>query len=85
MEHRGYIVNGPGRERDVIGCVHCRAQLLVTPPKGAESVRLDRCGQCSGTICPKCAEQLTRVMKCTPFEQRLERVERRAEFLRRIL
>lgn len=80
MEHRGYIVNG-SREADVLGCVHCRRQMIIKPKKGCESVRLDRCGQCHGTICPPCAEQLTKVTKCTPFEVWLERIERRHRLL----
>lgn len=80
-ERRGYISNGPGRERDVLGCAHCRRQLVVTPPKGAESVRLDRCGQCTATICRRCAAELARTLKCDPFEARMERAEARGRML----
>lgn len=78
VQHRGMIENGPGTTRDLIGCAHCRMQIEVTPPKGAESFRLDRCGQCHATICPKCAAELAQSMKCAPFEKRLERVEAQA-------
>ena len=79
---RGYMSNGPGVESDVLGCSHCRLQMEVTPPKGAESVRLDRCGACDAAICQKCADELSRTLKCTPFEKRLEQVEARANFLK---
>lgn len=85
MEHRGYFTNGPGREHDILGCSHCRRQLRVTPPKGAERVTLPRCSRCDSTICPDCAKRMAETLKCIPFEEHLERIERKGELLRRVL
>lgn len=76
--HRGYMSNGPNVEVDVMGCAHCRMQMEVIPPKGAESVRIDRCGQCHAPVCPSCAAELARTLKCSPFEKRMELYESRA-------
>lgn len=73
-EKRGYLMVGK-RERDVIGCGHCRHQIVLDP--GRDAARLDRCGACSSTICRRCAAELARTMKCEPFEKRIETIERR--------
>ena len=84
-EHRGYLQTGYG-DADVLGCSHCRRQIVVAAQKGRDttSVRLDRCGACHATICSPCAAELAQTMKCRNFEQRLEAVERRANFLKGI-
>ena len=83
-EKRGYFRTGD-LERDVLGCTHCTRQILLTPPKGCDRTRLNRCGQCSGTICDPCAKRLLAEARCRPWEARVERTERREEFLRKAL
>lgn len=78
-ERRGYLAVGK-READVLGCSHCRRQIVLGA--GKDSVRLDRCGQCAKTICGPCADELARTLKCRPYEMRLEQIERRASFLK---
>ena len=78
VRHFGYAQNGPGREADVLSCAHCQFQIFVQPPKGKDSVRIDRCGQCDAAVCPKCADELVRTLKCAPFQKRLETIESRA-------
>ena len=86
----GYQRIGIGKraqERDVIGCNHCRHQIVVQPDKGSDSpkMRLDRCGACSRTICPSCAAELATTMVCKPFEARLDQTERKAAALRALM
>jgi len=81
QEHYGYITTGRD-ERDVAGCNHCRRQIVIQPPQGATSFRLDRCHACMRTICAGCAGELARTMKCRPFEQRIEQLEQTARLAR---
>lgn len=71
-------------ERDCLTCNHCQKQVVVEPIKGADTTpkQIHRCGQCSRTICDRCAADLARTLKCAPWEKRLERIEARDRFLK---
>lgn len=80
----GYLLvtdpSGGDRERDTLTCSHCQRQVVIAPVTGSDTSaqRLDRCGQCHKTICTPCAAELTRTLKCAPWEARLDAIERRA-------
>ena len=61
----------PEQENDTFTCKHCNRVVIV-------KLRCDpadmggRCFNCDGLICPRCVGK-----GCTPFEKRLEQIERR--------
>jgi hypothetical protein len=63
------------READTFTCGHCQRIVHVRPKEPLENLG-GRCGVCDALICPACVKQ----MKCTPFEKKLERMERREQF-----
>ena len=75
------VIGEGGVERDTLTCNHCQRQVIITPDKGCESMRLGRCGACHRTICLKCAADLARTLKCVTFEQRLDVLESRHRLL----
>jgi len=81
--HRGYIRSGD-LERDCVGCGHCTASVTLTPPKGCESKRIGRCGQCERPLCVTCEQALTQTLKCVTWEKTLEALERK-DALRRAM
>lgn len=74
----GYlVVHGPDgmEEADTFTCAHCNRVIVVRA--GADPSELGGyCTLCSANVCPSCAGR-----ECTPFEKRLEAVERRRALL----
>lgn len=71
-EHDGRI----SAENDTITCCHCNGIVIVK--NGPDAPMPCMCLMCMKRICEACEKR----GKCTPFEQRLERMERRASFRR---
>lgn len=57
------------QERDTFTCAHCGG-IVVVPPK-AEALVMGYCRRCDKPVCQRCEE----LGVCTPFEERLRRVE----------
>ena len=57
-------------ERDTFTCVHCNGVVFVKPGPGSDPGGF--CMKCFANICGPCAD----LGKCTPFEKRLEAIER---------
>lgn len=80
---RGYFVTRDRvsgkvlEEVDTFTCGHCNRQVEVGPRQRAADIG-GHCKICWGLTCPGC----TAKGSCTPFEAKLEQVERRAAFLR---
>jgi hypothetical protein len=62
---------------DTFTCGHCNCVVLV-PAKADPAAIGGMCHQCMKLICPACVEAAV----CTPFEAKLEAIERRADALR---
>lgn len=79
----GYrVISEPGKadiENDTFTCAHGN-EIVVVPP-GMPSVTVGAfCRACMGHICEKCAAEMEKTLKCTPFEKRLEAAESRKRF-----
>jgi len=79
---QGYAIwtgpEGPPVEQDTFTCVHCNTVVFVTPKTPLEDLG-GWCGMCSKPVCKHCAGK-----GCTPFEKRLEEIERRERLLQQI-
>lgn len=64
-------------ELDTFTCKHCNRVVHVKVNEKPEDTG-GFCTMCTGLICPTCVDK----GDCTPFEERLERMERRADWLR---
>lgn len=76
MRAQGYVrMSGPGgtAEADTITCHHCQ-QIVIVKPKAEEQTGF--CRMCMKHICLSCA----RDGKCTPFEKKLDQLERAHRF-----
>jgi hypothetical protein len=63
--------------RDTFTCFHCNRVVIV--PLKADPVAIGgMCYQCMKLVCPGCVALGT----CTPFEKKLDAMERRADALR---
>lgn len=87
VKHYGYYQeSGPtpmlqGGEADTSTCGHCQQVTYVRPPvDGKVVVRLGRCGCCHRPVCEECSAKAS----CTPWEKRLEEIERRGAMLKAI-
>lgn len=67
--------NGTKTEHDTITCGHCNG-VHVMAPKDAYGVGR-YCTLCARHLCPGCAQ----IEKCTPFEKRLEAIERSTQLM----
>ncbi len=72
----GYVLivspDAPTVEHDTFTCCHCQNVVFVKP-KAPASESGGWCARCSKPVCGGCAGK-----ECTPFEKRLEQVERAA-------
>ena len=68
--------NGNSVVVEKLTCSHC--QKIFNKPRQNEDMGF--CELCFAAICISCA----RLDRCDPFERKLERMERRAQFLRSI-
>lgn len=74
----GVITSPDGvEEHDTFTCFHCNKVVIVLPKAAPETIG-GMCYQCMKLVCPTCVDLGT----CTPFEKRLEAIERRADALR---
>jgi len=84
----GYrIITEPGKadiENDTFTCAH-NNELVVVPPGTASITVGSFCRACGQHICDKCTVEMERTLKCVPFEKKLEVMERRDEFRRRLV
>jgi hypothetical protein len=68
--------DAPTKERDTFTCAHCNGVVVVhprpKPPPGGF------CRMCMKSICDGCCD----VGSCTPFERKLDAMERRDRLLR---
>ena len=93
---QGYLTivgdTGPQVERDTVTCGHCQ-QIVVVKPGTAATVYLVRdahgqekeepgafCRVCMRSVCLTCDAH----GRCTPWERRLEKAERRRGLLRAV-
>lgn len=65
-------------EQDTFTCKHCNGIVPVKPFQ----TDTDSCRVCDGHICPACAGELVRTLKCVPFEKRMDLAERGAALQR---
>ena len=92
----GYLTivgdTGPQVERDTVTCGHCQ-QIVPVKPGSAATVYLvrDAHGQekeASGAFCRVCMRPVCLACdahgRCTPWEKRLEKAERRQRLLRAV-
>jgi hypothetical protein len=80
MRKAGYLVitsDSGTTENDTFGCAHCNSVVIVTTGRPAEESG-GWCLHCSKCICKGCAT----LGRCTPFEKKLDRYEKRAAMLR---
>lgn len=63
--------DAPLLERDTFTCAHCNGIVIVEPAKPPEAMG-GFCRMCMKCICPACDA----VGTCTPFERKLEEVEK---------
>lgn len=94
LRPQGYAIitdpDAPVREFDTITCNHCQAIVYLKPgharegfgpgDAGSPSTRHDPggfCRQCMRPTCGPCAD----AGACTPFEERLKRIEARGRML----
>lgn len=68
----------PSIERDTFTCVHCNSIVIVTPKMSATDMG-GWCAMCAKPVCKRCAGK-----GCTPFEKRMEAVERKGIDARRL-
>ncbi len=61
-------------ERDTFTCCHCNGIVVVPPPPAP--MPGGYCGMCSKPVCEACVGH-----GCTPFEKKLEAMERRGRLL----
>lgn len=73
VQHKGYFRSGR-IEHDVLGCSHCTASIIVPP---GQMAAVHRCMGCMRAVCERCYGELAVTMRCQPFEERFEAVERR--------
>ena len=80
---QGYaITTEPGKgdvEEDTFTCAHCNSIVFVKPFADPASFG-GFCRMCMRHICGPCAGK----HECTPFEKKLEEMERRDRFLRAV-
>ncbi len=92
---QGYLTivgAGPQVERDTVTCGHCQ-QIIAVKPRSAATVYLVRdaqgrekeepgacCRVCMRAVCLTCHAH----GRCTPWEKRLEKAERRQRLLRAV-
>lgn len=81
---QGYAVwTGPdgraSKEMDTFTCFHCNNVVFV-PAKATAEQMGGFCRMCMKQVCGPCADKGV----CTPFEKKLEEVERRARMLKAI-
>ena len=69
-----WFYEGEIKERDTFTCGHCNRVVIVEPFSSASDCG-GFCRMCSTLICGACA-----VKECSPFEEMLERMERRDKF-----
>lgn len=70
----------PMVERDTFTCAHCNS-IVTVEPMADPSTFGGFCCQCHKHICGSCADN----GHCTPFEKKLEEMERRDRFVRAAL
>jgi hypothetical protein len=74
---QGYLIitdpEAETKEADTITCCHCNRIVVLKPKTGLEDVG-GWCGMCMKGICGPCAD----LGECTPFERKLEEMERAA-------
>jgi hypothetical protein len=77
---QGYAVtvdpDGPTVEEDTFTCKHCNSIVFVKPGAPASACG-GWCGRCAANICGPCADEMSRTLKCRPFEKWLDKVEAR--------
>ena len=76
----GYaVITGPDGtvEADTFTCFHCQ-RIVHVPPKADPAQLGGMCYQCMKLVCPRCVG----LGDCSPFERKLEAMERRADALR---
>lgn len=78
MRMGGYLLQvsfeGKKTEHDTITCAHCNRIVILVPKKEC----FGTCLMCYKPICLNC----TKVGKCLPFEEKLNRIEARDQYLR---
>ena len=79
----GYAtITGPGgvsEESDTATCAHCNAVWVVRSTNKQKEELGGWCRMCSRPVCPLCADK-----GCSPFLEKLARVEARDRMLRSI-
>lgn len=69
------LAAGGDKERDTITCAHCNRIVVVEPRQDPSEVG-GFCRMCYRHLCNPCTD----LGICTPFERKLEAVERAARF-----
>lgn len=71
----GYLfsfdVDGIRQETDTFTCAHCNKMVIVKPKCDPDDLG-GMCRLCMKMVCPTCVD-----LGCTPFEKRLEAIEKR--------
>lgn len=70
-----YDPDGKTYERDTFTCTHCNSVVIVEPRQDPATMG-GFCQMCMGHVCMPCAGQ-----GCTPFEKKLDAIERRGRLL----
>lgn len=80
LRPQGYGVvsapEGQAQEHDTMTCSHCQ-RIVIVKPRCPPSDAGGWCGVCAKLICKFCAGK-----GCTPWEKKMEQIERRERFLR---
>jgi hypothetical protein len=81
LNPQGYAIitdpDAPTRECDTITCCHCQRIVFVRPGQSASDAG-GFCRLCMQPTCGPCAD----TGACTPFEKKLEEMERRGQLFR---
>lgn len=81
----GYrLITEDGRaniENDTFTCHHCNG-IVIVPPGQIMLTTGATCRACMRQVCDRCAGEMDRTLKCTPFEAKMERMESRDRLLR---
>lgn len=82
---QGYLTitdpeKGKSIEADTFTCAHCNSISIIKIKSNNVEGTGGMCLLCYKLICDPCVDQ----GECTPFEKKLEQMEQRARFLRKV-
>lgn len=74
LRPHGYIINGD-IEKDTVQCSHCQRHYDIKPKENPSDAG-GWCGRCMKPLCTRCAQKMSVTLKCVPFEQKLDQMEK---------